>query len=265
MKKEMNNKKKFVSNVASKSTIEQNNKKLITESQKDKSTAEINQYKEPCQYKERIKINIHPRIISFLIFVFPLVVAFITLILYLMQDRWSGYLPTISETGTEYPNNDFFAISMGIGSFSTGFGLFVRAVYIHQCVTNSKFIIIALYILASISSIGIVGLGFFSINEDHKHHFMFASSGFFSILLFEFVELISQKSVSLKIKKTRIIALTIAVFGLILFGGIDFILSDRRIITINAFGEYIMLYFMMYIIYTYYYELNFVNIEIVIL
>ena len=113
------------------------------------------------QFKERIKINLHPRIISFLIFIFPLVVSFVALMLYLMQDRWSGYLPTISETGTEYPNNDFFAISMGIGSFSTGFGLFVRAIYIHQCVTNSKFIIITLYILASISSIGIVGLGFF--------------------------------------------------------------------------------------------------------
>lgn len=217
------------------------------------------------QFKERIKINLHPRIISFLIFIFPLVVAFVALMLYLMQDRWSGYLPTISETGTEYPNNDFFAISMGIGSFSTGFGLFVRAIYIHQCVTNSKFIIITLYILASISSIGIVGLGFFSINEDHKHHFMFASSGFVAILLFEFVEIISQKSVSLKIKRTRIVSLIIAVFGLILFGGIDFILSDRRIVTINAFGEYIMLYFMMYIIYTYYYELDFVHIEMVIL
>lgn len=261
MKKE---KKNFSNNANSKKALKQNIEIKSVSKEKtnslDQSTSDLNQI-----IKERININLHPRIISFLIFIFPLVVSFVALMLYLMQDRWSGYLPTISETGTEYPNNDFFAIAMGIGSFSTGFGLFVRAIYIHQCVTNSKFIIITLYTLASISSIGIFGLGFFSINEDHKHHFMFASSGFVAILLFEFIEIVSQRSVSLKIKKTRIIALIIAVFGLILFGGIDFILSDRRIITINAFGEYIMLYFMMYIIYTYYYELNFVHIEMVIL
>lgn len=256
MKREKLKPRNFNNVLASKKTIESSNK--------GNSNPEVT-ISNKFSYNQKIKVNIHHRLINFLIFIYPLVVAFVSLLLYLMEDRWSGYLPTISETGTEYPNNDFFAIAMGIGSFSTGFGLFLRVVYIHQCVTSSKLIIITLYILASIASTGIVGLGFFSINEDHKHHFIFASVGFVSILIFEFVDIISQKYVALLMKKKRILSLTLAVIGLILFGGIDFILTDRNIITINACGEYIMLYFMMYIIYTYYYELNSVNIDIVFL
>ncbi|OHT13300.1 hypothetical protein TRFO_16633 [Tritrichomonas foetus] len=239
-------------------------------SKKSIETSSIVQKKEKTEdaldnYTHKILVNLHPRILSFLAFIFPLSIGVIILIIFIMQGRWSNYLPTISETGTEYPNDSFFAISMGMGSFTTGFCLFAHALYVSHYCKTTKLVNIILFILASTSSLGIAGLGFFSIHLDHTHHFMFAFMGFVSILLFEFVSWKNNDKTSNEIQRTRIISLMFAVFGLFLFGGLDWYLSHRRNTTITACGEYILLYFMMYIIYTYHHELGSVNIYIVLL
>lgn len=240
--------------------------KKPTEMKLNTSTAVSNDFNSnSIQYLSKSKIHLHPKILTFLIFIYPLTVAFVTLILYLMQGRWSGYIPTISETGTEYPNNNFFGILMSTGSFTTGFALFLHAVYIHQFTGCSQKVAISLYIFSFFSCVGIAGLGFFSINEDHKHHFMFAFGGFVSILLYELIALCSNKSVPTKMKQTRAILLLLAGIGFFIFGGLDWYLSNRRNATICALGEYLLLYCMMFIIYTYHYEIDLVNINIVLI
>ena len=216
------------------------------------------------KHQKKILVNIYPSFLTFVSFIYPLSVAFITFIFYFMEGRFSGYIPTISETGTEYPNDDYFGISMGIGAFTNGIPLLSQALYINHFCKCSKVFKVILFILVLTSSIGTAGLGFFSIHLDHTHHFLFAFMGFVSILGFELLALIVNEKQPKKLKRIRAFSLLLASLGLLLFGGLDWYISDRRNATITALGEYLLLFFMMYVMFTYHHELDSVNIYVVL-
>ena len=65
---------------------------------------------------------------------FPICLALICSMLYFFQSRFSGYLLTISETGTEYPNHVFFGLMMPTGSITT-----ILSFYLYTCYIKIKY------------------------------------------------------------------------------------------------------------------------------
>ena len=195
---------------------------------------------------------------------FPINSAIVILIIYIIQGRWSNYFPTISETGTNYPNVKIFAHCMSIGAITTMISMYIYTCYLQVFVGLSKTYFNILLFLCFIEVIGSIGLGLSPINEVPNRHFLTAGTGFLSIQIFELLSLIKSAQInSLREIIIRSIILFLAVFGLCIFAFSESIWIDRVSVSYSTIGEYTMLIFMMSPLIQWGQELNSVGIYIV--
>lgn len=213
-----------------------------------------------------IALNIRPETFSILSLMYPMTVAVVSLIMYVLEGRISGYLPTMSETGTEYPNNDFFSHCMSTGSLTTYLTMFYYTIYFQLRFNVGKKFSILLHILSVTSSVGVAGVGFNPINEHHHFHFFFAGMGFASCLFYEGLMLHKQrKIISTLMYWTRLSMLLIAMSGFFVFGVSEHVFDLRYDITISFFGEWLLLFFLFTGMVTWRNEMNSVKVYVVML
>lgn len=213
-----------------------------------------------------IALNIRPETFSILSLMYPMIVAVVSLIMYILEGRISGYLPTMSETGTEFPNNDFFSHCMSTGSLTTYLTMFYYTIYFELRNEVGKKMSILLHVLSVTSSLGVAGVGFNPINEHHHFHFFFAGMGFSSCLVYESIVLHKQRNIiSSKLYWTRLLMLLIGMCGFCLFGVSEHVFDLRYDITISTFGEWFLLFFLFLGMVTWRKEMNSVKVYIVML
>lgn len=232
-------------------------------------------------YKGKISLNIPMYTIAFASFVYPPLVGVFCLIVYILEGRIAGYLPTISETGTDHPNTNYFAIFMSTGAISTivtlffYFNSFVLARRLQKKEKiekkslfdkNFTFLEKVLIILIFTSTYGIVALGFSPINEAHSRHLLSAVIGFLSILIFELITFLNDPNkTGTLIKIIRWTSWTIAILSFILFAAAKWVFSHRIDVTISTFAEWFLLVFMLFVYSTWKKELNSYELSLVIL
>lgn len=186
---------------------------------------------------------------------FPICVASICLMLYFFQSRFSGYLPTISETGTEYPNHVFFGLMISTGAMTTIISFYLYTCYIKIKYNPHYFVICLLTFFTITSNIGITCLSLSPINEAHIRHLIFAATGFLSILLFEIIcYIVSEKKST--VSKYRLIALINGTLGFLVFGTSEKWINYRIEMTISTCAEWTLVVFSMTVLISYFMELN---------
>ncbi|OHS99804.1 hypothetical protein TRFO_33677 [Tritrichomonas foetus] len=215
------------------------------------------------------KINIPLNIphFAFISFLYPPMVGVFCFVVYAMQGRIAGYFPTISETGTQYPNNKIFGQFMSTGALTTMLTLFCYYCYFRltHSDTNKKLKFLRVFIFGSGG--GIIGLGFSPINENHDRHLLSAVCGFLSILIFELLILTDKhnpKSSPAK-KKLQIGSLLLAFSGFALFAASKYVFDYRFDITISSIAEWILLVFMLLVWATWSSELGSLEMSVVLL
>jgi len=211
-----------------------------------------------------IALKVRPGMFSVLSFAFPLAVSVVCMCLYVMEGRYSGYIPTISETGTEYPNTAFFAQMMSTGSMTTLLSLYMYSCYMQMVYSPSKTFMKWLDVLMFLEVIGVTGLGFSPINEVHLRHMLCAGTGFIAILLFE-VMCFFKEDKSRMIVKVRGVSLFIAITGLIVFTFSEEMFDNKINVTISTIGEWNLLFFMLFTLLTWGKEMNTLEIYVAIL
>lgn len=212
----------------------------------------------------KIKLRLKLDLISVPIFAFPLCVGIVCMILFLMEGRWSGYLPTISETGTEHPNREFFASMMSCGSVTSLFILFMYFNYMKLTLSISCLANTFLVITLILGVIGVGGLGFCPINEVYRFHFAFAFTGFSGILLFETISYFVGKK-STKLAVLRAFLIFMAYCGYFLFGFSEIPFKENTEVTVSTIGEWTLLFCMQFVFVTWGQEMKFMNVHIAFL
>ena len=163
-------------------------------------------------------------------------------IIYLIQGRFAGYLPTVSETGTEYPNTQIFAHANATTSIATGLSLVLLMIFIQLTQSTNGTQIFWMRLLAFFNFIGILGVGVSPLNEVQYQHYFFALLGFISIVIFEVVSFLVIKDSSYSTKVFRGTLLSIGFFALITFLFADYFCIDRYMVTLSTLGEYFLFF-----------------------
>lgn len=213
-----------------------------------------------------LRVKIRPEIFAICSFLYPHSVSLACFVLYVMEGRFIGYFPTISETGTDHPNANFFALCMSTGGLMVMFSLFIYASYVRMSYGCSDKLFNLMRVLSVTSAIGIVGLGFCPVNIVHHRHVFFAGTGFVSILTFEAIAYAHAKAhIKPWLRWLRLVSVVIAVIGLCIFVSADWYLDHRYNVTVSTAGEYALLFFMLLGILSWRRELNAIEIHAVLL
>lgn len=189
------------------------------------------------------------------------------LFIYFLEGRYSGYYPTISETGLEYPNNCFmvtFFTAIGASSFHNlyCFEMFLSTFYFPQLfeddnpIQNSqhkKYTSLSHFcvkVFPYMSSVFFVLISVFPMDTCPFLHFFSTFIAFSEFAIFQFITCILTflgktkagipKS-SLQITIFRIICVIAQVLSLITCAISEAFWSHRINITIQTIGEYVII------------------------
>lgn len=213
-----------------------------------------------------ILLKIRPSAISYVAFMFPLLVGLVAIFPYIFEGRYSGYLPTISETGTEYPNKTYLAHAMSTGATAVLLTLAYCAVYYKFTFNPSESFYFFLKCMCITSFVGILGVGSCPVNEVHDIHLSFAALGFSSILFFEIIVLSKEKPIlPVSTFRFRLMFILIGFVGFFAFGASKFIFDPRHNVTISTIGEWILLFCMLYGLTLWREEIDSIEIHIALL
>jgi hypothetical protein len=173
---------------------------------------------------------------------FPPTLYFTLCVLFFMEGRFAGYLPTISETGTEYPNNHFMPIAFATVTasiFFSGVGFYWYLVTFFPTNNVSRFLL-AFSVLAGMS--GFIALSNCPVNVNARNHFLSAFIGLGGILLIQFVcWWIVSPTLRLAAKVAQLALVLLQIAALAVVGFTEAIVRDRLRITLAAVGEYTIL------------------------
>lgn len=187
-----------------------------------------------------VGLDAFPFMSSFL----PPIYYFTLFVLYFMEGRFAGYIPTISETGT-YPNNYFMicffcSIAGSIFYLMSSMTYFITSFYNPNIV--EKFLLKAITLVSSISYIFI---SIFPMNTYPAQHFSFVFSAFFGIILFQIIVLIrTRRDYSILVFIFRLIIIFLQITPLILCAISSSIFNYRINVTIQAICEYSIVIFL---------------------
>lgn len=203
-----------------------------------------------------VGLDAFPFMASFL----PPTYYFILLALYLMQGRYSGYIPTVSETGID-PNNNimicfFCSISVSIVYLMSSMTSFIISFYNPNIV--QKFLLKAITLISSISYIFI---SIYQMNTSPAQHFSFVFSAFFGIILYQIIILfITRKDYSILLFIFRFIVILLQIAPLVLCAISSNTFNNRINITVQALCEYSIVVFLPFFFMSYSSDLS--NVEL---
>jgi hypothetical protein len=158
---------------------------------------------------------------------------------YCFEGRLTGYFPTISETGIDYPNTEFNRFSMGSAGMINFYSLLALFYAIEYTYRPTHIVHTIRWICVIVASVGTTCIGWFSLATHHDAHFTSTSTAFFSVCVFQFVDLlIMSRNSSWLVTGSRVISLMLQVVALIVFAFARWILNPRVHDTISTLCEY---------------------------
>ncbi|OHT10687.1 hypothetical protein TRFO_04204 [Tritrichomonas foetus] len=195
----------------------------------------------------------------------PPMLYFTLFCIYFFEGRWAKYIPTISETGTLFPNTEIIAIFFVHIGLMTMYCFIITTMYIFEKFRpTNRFLIKFTWLCTKWTGIGMIGVGLSPMNVVNKLHFFFAGSGFATSILVETVQLyLSFSSVSLFCRIRRLIYLVIQYVALATIGLSSGTLPDRIHDTVNALSEYSLIGFLQAFLLTYRGELKHYDLSLI--
>ncbi|KAK8870692.1 hypothetical protein M9Y10_008579 [Tritrichomonas musculus] len=206
-----------------------------------------------------IGLDAFPFMASFL----PPTYYFTLFIIYFLEGRMSGYIPTISETGTEEPNNSFMICFFCSIAASIFYLMSSITFYITSFYQPNLFERFLLKSITFVSSISYIFISIFPMNTHPSQHFSSVFSAFFGIILFQIIVLIITRhdySTFLSILRGIFIVLQIA--PLILCAVSSKFFNHRINVTIQAISEYSIVVFLPFFFMSYSNDLS--NLELIL-
>jgi hypothetical protein len=173
---------------------------------------------------------------------FPPTFYFTLFALYFMEGRCAGYIPTVSETGTEFPNAHCMAIAfatVAASIFYSGFSFYWYLVSFYPTTFISRFFLVFSTLTAMF---GFIGLSNFPVNIDPYHHFVASFAGLGSILLMQLVSwLIVYRYLTPRSAINRFLLVLLQIIALCVCGYTEAIVGSRARVTTSALSEYTIL------------------------
>ena len=167
---------------------------------------------------------------------------FCLLYVYCMQGRWSSYMPTLSETGTELVGHALESRLFAFIATMTAFSEAVVAWYVFARTRPSSLIRYVTRILYIISCGGMVGCGLFTMFDMHFWHFACAVSGFSLIIIYQLICWALAYDFMTPFQRIRrFLYAIIQVFCLIVIGLEEEVFDWRYCATLSTLAEYLCL------------------------
>jgi hypothetical protein len=158
---------------------------------------------------------------------------------YWFEGRFAGYFPTISETGTDYPNTQVIRFTLGFVAMITFYSLLLSFYYIEYWHAFSKRMRAIRWALLIVATIGTMGIGCFSLATDHDRHFTSASTSFAAVCFVELIDLIAMFGQSSRLlNANRIVSLVIQVVALTVIARARTFIHPRLHDTIDGLSEF---------------------------
>jgi len=215
-------------------------------------------------YIDSLPINLSS--LCFAAAIIPFRVIFVYLVMFIIEDRLNGYLPTISESGTGRINIDHFCLRMWRDALILFSLLQVYLCYLRQTYSISKIIVFILKLLSWFTLFGTGLLGSFPVTTQHDQHFFFAGFCFISIFIYETISfIIVWKSVSHFRQISYLFIFIICMITFILFLFSSNIFNDRTSITYSSFAEHIYFITLGYGFLTWFRQIQTLDLSLVIL
>lgn len=171
-------------------------------------------------------------------FLYSVSAILLSLWLYIMEGRYAGYLPTASETGTEYPNHATFGHATSTASIATLYTMIIAVAFIRLTEMNTERNMKLFQILTCTTVIGQIGVALSPLNEVRYFHYFFASLGFLSMMTFEIRTYFVIKNQTTAKRIIRGLILLQEFIGLFVFLFAEWIWNDRVNVTYSAYGEH---------------------------
>jgi hypothetical protein len=167
---------------------------------------------------------------------------FVAFVVYFMEGRWAGYIPTVSETGSEYPNSrlmELVFMTVAVSIFFSGYCLFWYVVTFYR---TNLFIRLLLTFGVVSGSLGFLLLTVFPVNIDPPTHFFASFVGLGGVIFFQlifwFVVYPNQGWIS-RILRFLLVAGQIVALGTC--ASVELVVGHRPSVTTAALGEYVFL------------------------
>jgi hypothetical protein len=183
---------------------------------------------------------------------------------FFFESRWAGYVPTISEAGTDSPNAEVIRFATSMVGMATFYAFLGSVWYIECCLRLPMLLKILRRFGLAVSVIGTTGLGCFSLATDHSWHFFFASRAFIAIVTIELIDLIIifRKSSPLA-NANRVMSMVAQAVSLSLFAICSAITTPREHNTVAALNELVLIGSMGWFYATFYNALRGIDLWIV--
>lgn len=207
-----------------------------------------------------VQIKYMPLLIIFLL----LSSIIICLIFFVIEDRMTEYIPTISEIATSFPNADIFSIFQAICAIflTVLFTLYISAADTWNAIDHRSVIICR--IIGCICPIFLILLSCFSLEENYYIHIISFVLVSFSFFAFFAITLLQMRNILVKS-----ILLIRSIFLFIIFLSFISILIHTSFNTvsspINAISQYVFFFFTGAFILSFSQDLSLVRLQVVTL
>ena len=179
------------------------------------------------------------------------------LLIFIMEGRWAGYLPTVSETGTEFPNTSVMFVFFTIISGSIFFEMIFHSLYIFENFKTTKLCKGILLFTVILSSFFFCLISVFPCNISPIMHFTSTFVGFSGIVLFQIVTAyITYRSTSNAKNCVRIFSIIMQILSLLDVALSPKLFCERTNVTISAIGEYGIVTFLPIFFMSFYSEMS---------
>ncbi|OHT04815.1 hypothetical protein TRFO_27595 [Tritrichomonas foetus] len=191
--------------------------------------------------EETMKLNHGYEAFAYMAAVFAPTLYLSLLVFYLFEGRYSGYLPTISETGLEFPNNDFMVTFFTAIAASALFGLKAFAYYLEEFYQPNSIIKFIINLIPISSSISFLLISVFPMNTQPFGHFSSTFVAFFGFCLFQLITLFyTRNDTTLFMNIFRFLFILMQIVQLIICAIAEHVWSHRINVTIQMIGEYMI-------------------------
>ena len=114
-------------------------------------------------------------------------VDLIMILIYIFEGRFSNYLPTVSETSTEYLNNIISFLQFSLVSISSTFSFIIISIYMFSRYTISKFTKNIIIFIIIITLFFYNSIPVYPCNTMPIQHYVATLTGFICVIIFQFI------------------------------------------------------------------------------
>lgn len=196
----------------------------------------------------------------------PPFLYFAALFIYLLEGRYSRFLPTISETGTLTPNRDILLRFFTSITITTGFSQYILSWYTLEKYRPTNLNRKIWFFLIHYNIPAMMLVAYFPMDIHNSLHHFFAFTGFFTVAIVQiYIYVAGRKHMTKFQRYRRFIYILLQFISLFVICTSDPLFPYRASITISTLGEYSELFFLQCFFLSYFHEVNQYDVNVVIL